>query len=615
MVLFATINRLANPNTGVGLTGSRRRRIFVPPSTQQPLFSYGADDDQRSFLSLIENGSEFDAEEDVSDTASVSTSRSLPDSFTSIQTSSDQESFQSWLVEEHQRRLSAAPSHDEEDQVYEVRPGWGRRRPSAATSSSSKISRRNFTKLRTNPVLEAQVLMRHSSPLILTFILEHFFSVVCLIVVGKLGTKQLAAVSLATMTSTITFAIFEGTATALDTLCPQAYGAGNLELVSVFVQRSYLISLAFFVPCGVFWWFSGSVLKFVIDDAEVVHLTSQFLRILILGAPGYILFENGKRFLQAQGIFEASTGIMFISAPINIFVSWVLVWNPQYGMGFIGAPIAAVGNFWLVSILLVVYVRFIDGSKCWFGLASARELFSHWGQIIYLAIPGIIMIESEYMAYEIMTLFASYFGTKPLAAQSAVSSIASLAYMVPFAVSIAASTRVANFIGGQNLSGAVTATKTGMLGGLVAASFNCFILFTFRFQLARVFTDDPEVITLITQLLNPLVAILQIFDGCAAVDSGILRAQGAQKLGGLINFIAYYAFALPLALILSKNLGWQLYGLWIGVGSGMFAIAVTETIVILSSDWDQILLRAGLLDEFEDDDDDDDEGIIGGIFG
>ena len=38
-------------------------------------------------------------------------------------------------------------------------------------------------------------------------------------VVGKLGTKQLGAVSLATMTSTITFAIFEGTATALDTLC------------------------------------------------------------------------------------------------------------------------------------------------------------------------------------------------------------------------------------------------------------------------------------------------------------------------------------------------------------------------------------------------------------
>ena len=65
-------------------------------------------------------------------------------------------------------------------------------------------------------------------------------------VVGKLGTKQLGAVSLATMTSTITFAIFEGTATALDTLCPQAYGAGNYELMSIFVQRCNIFSMILF---------------------------------------------------------------------------------------------------------------------------------------------------------------------------------------------------------------------------------------------------------------------------------------------------------------------------------------------------------------------------------
>ncbi|WLF77468.1 hypothetical protein PVL30_001186 [Lodderomyces elongisporus] len=624
MVLFESINRLANPNTGVGLTGSRRRRIFVPPSTQRPLFIYGEGDDQRSFLSLIETGSEFGSDQDVSDAASVSTSRSLPESLGSVQTTGDQESFQSWLVEEHHRRLSAAASPEEDsdngsDLFQDRRHGGGgggaggagggrrgrRTRRRSSSMSSKTSSHLDFMKLKTNPSHEAKVLLRHASPLIITFILEHFFSIVCLIVVGKLGTNELAAVSLATMTTTITFAIFEGTATALDTLCPQAYGAGNYELMSIFVQRSYLISLTLYIPCGLFWWFSASVLKYIIDNPEVVELTSKFLRILILGAPGYIFFENGKRFLQAQGIFEASTGIMFISAPVNILMSWFLVWNDTYGLGYIGAPISSVFNFWLMSLLLVLYVKFIDGKKCWFGIASPRELISHWSQVIHLALPGIIMIESEYLAYEIMTLFASYFGTKPLAAQSAVSSIASLAYMIPFAVSIATSTRVANFIGGQNLAGALTATRIGWLGGVAAASVNGLILFTFRYQLAKVFTDDPDVIELIEKLLHPLVAILQIFDGTACVSSGILRAQGAQKLGGLINFVAYYAFALPLALILSKIVGWGLYGLWIGIGSGMFVIALTETSVIAFSDWEQILLRAGLLDEDDDDDDDD----------
>ncbi|KAI3402395.2 hypothetical protein KGF56_004803 [Candida oxycetoniae] len=623
MVLFESINRLANPNTGTGLTGSRRRRIFVPPSTQRPLFIYGDGDDQRSFLSLIENGSEFESDQDVADVASVSTSRSLPDSLTSAQTTNDQESFHTWLVQEHHRRMSEATSQSEDEEEEEEGGedgvgrgrGWGggeenctreyvhggRRRASTMSSISSDFP--NFVKLRTNPVREAKVLFRHSSPLIITFILEHFFSVVCLIVVGKLGTSELAAVSLATMTTTITFAIFEGTATALDTLCPQSYGARNYKLVSIFVQRCFIFSLVLFIPCGIFWWFSGSILKFVIDDPIVVALTTQFLRILILGAPGYIFFENGKRFLQAQGIFEAGTGILFVSAPINIFMSWFLVWNGKFGLGYIGAPIATVLHFWLLPILLVLYVRFIDGKKCWFGIATVQELTSKWNQIIHLAIPGIIMIESEYMAYEIMTLFASYFGTKPLAAQSAVSSIASLAYMIPFAVSIAASTRIANFIGGQNKTGAVVATKIAMLGGLFVATINSVCLYTFRKQLARIFTDDTEVISLIEQLLNPLVSILQIFDGIASVDSGILRAQGLQKLGGFINFVAYYAFALPLALILSKILNWGLFGLWIGIGCGMFLIAICETILILFTDWEQILIKAGLLYESDNDDD------------
>lgn len=605
MVLFQSINRLADPNTGAGLTGSRRRRIFVPPSTKRPLFSYGEGEDQRSFLSLIENGSEFGSELDFDDAASVSTSRSLPDSLSSAQATEDQELFHSWLVEEHHRRMSAATSEEddlEHDHIFgENIYGSGRRRTSLKSSKSYDLD--NFMNLKTNYVIEAKVLIRHALPLIVTFILEHLFSIVCLIVVGKLGTKELAAVSLATMTSTITFGIFEGTATALDTLCSQAYGAGNYELMSIYVQRSVIFSWVLFVPCGLLWWFSASVLQFIIDDDAVVQLTSQFLRVLIVGAPGYIIFENGKRFLQAQGIFEAGTGILFISAPINICLSWFLVWNKSYGLGYVGAPIATALNFWFMSFLLVLYVRYIDGKKCWYGLAKISELLTGWDQFAHLALPGVVMIESEYLAYEIMTLFASYFGTKPLAAQSAVSSIASLSYMIPFAVSIAASTRIAHFIGGQNMEGAIIATRVAMLGAFVVASANCLIFLTFKTQLALIFTNDEEVISLIENLLDPLVALLQVFDGVACVDSGILRAQGLQKIGGVINLIAYYAFALPLALILSKNLGYGLFGLWFGIGSGMIVISLSETCVILFSDWDQILMQAGLLNDSDEEDD------------
>jgi MATE family multidrug resistance protein len=591
MALFKAINNFVNPDSNGLPGGIRRRRLFIPPSTNYPLFSYGTGDDQRSFLSLIESSSSV--ADDISDTASVSTSRSLPSTLSSLQNTTDQESFHSWLVEELHRRYSSTVENEYEDEV-------GTLSRLASVRSEQKHAEDLFN-FRTSYVVEAKTLIRYSFPLIVTFVLEHFFSIVCLLVVGHLGKVELAAVSLATMTSTITFAIFEGTATALDTLCPQAYGAGNYELMAVQVQRCILMSWVVFIPCGLLWWNSGFFLKYIIASSEVVELTTKFLRILIVGAPAYIFFENGKRFLQAQGIFEAGTGILFVSAPLNIVASWFLVWNETYGIGYIGAPIVAAANFWLMATLMVIYVKYIDGSDCWFGIFPFNELTGGWYQLLRLAVPGVLMLESEYLAYEIMTLFASYFGTTELAAQSTVSSIASVTYMVPFAVGIAASTRIANFIGAQNIDAAKIASRTASLASIIAGSMNCVLLITFRFEIAKLFTKNPDVIVEVGDLFYPLVGVIQIFDAIASVSSGILRAQGAQKIGGIINLLAYYAFGLPLAFILCESLGLKLSGLWLGIGSGMIMIGVIETVYIYTSDWDKIIITVGLYDDISDD--------------
>ena len=182
MVLFRTINRYANPNGGLGLpVGGRRRRLFIPPSTNRPLFSYGEGDDQRSFLSLGESGSVLTQHEnDVSDAASVSTSRSLPSTLKS--TNEDQESFHSWLLEEHQRRYSAANSED--DDYNEDNRSRGSGRSGSLLNSSSRSSQvsgkltynelEDFANLHTTFSIEMKMLVRYAFPLVITFLLEHF---------------------------------------------------------------------------------------------------------------------------------------------------------------------------------------------------------------------------------------------------------------------------------------------------------------------------------------------------------------------------------------------------------------------------------------------------------
>jgi Na+-driven multidrug efflux pump len=57
-------------------------------------------------------------------------------------------------------------------------------------------------------------------------------------------------------------------------------------------------------------------LTFCVFNVLDVHYCASH-SIEIHGRPGYALFEATKRFLQAQGIFGASTLVLFIAAPIN----------------------------------------------------------------------------------------------------------------------------------------------------------------------------------------------------------------------------------------------------------------------------------------------------------
>lgn len=193
----------------------------------------------------------------------------------------------------------------------------------------------------------------------------------------------------------------------------------------------------------------------LVHNAEIARLTSTYLHILIFALPGYAFFETGKRFLQAQGLFRATTYVILIGAPVNAMLQWLLVWKLK--LGFIGAPISVVLTRTLLPILLVLYTKLFDGSECWGGFS--KRALTNWWVMIRLAIPGMIMVEAEWLAFEIMTVISSRFGTEYLAAQSILITLTTISYQILFPVSIAASTRVATLIGAGRISAAKVAAR------------------------------------------------------------------------------------------------------------------------------------------------------------
>ncbi len=94
------------------------------------------------------------------------------------------------------------------------------------------------------------------------------------------------------------------------------------------------------------------------------------------------------------------------------------------------------------------------------------------------------------------------------------------------------------------------------------------LLSVFRYQIPLLITQDPEVVEIVARVL-PIGALMQVFDGMAAVSHGLLRGIGRQEFGGYANLASYYLFALPVSFGLGFGLDWGLEGLWTGVTLGL----------------------------------------------
>lgn len=432
---------------------------------------------------------------------------------------------------------------------------------------------------------ETALLARYSAPLIATYILQYSFSLVTVFVAGRLGTKELGAASLATMTANITgLCIYEGLATSLDTLTSQAFGNGKKHLVGLHVQRMSMLVCVVTIPIGAIWICSPWILSALVPEKDEAVLAGTFMRIYLIGGPGWAIFEAGKRLCQAQGDFTASLAVVLICAPLNILWNWLLVFHLQ--LGFAGAAWAVVISNNLQPIVLALYVAFLAPSnlQCWPGLDLQRA-FQNWGPMVKLAIPGVLMTLSEWLAFDILTIAAGHLGETSLAAQSVLMTIVVTMYHIPFPISIAASTRFGNLIGYGALEAARIAWKTHYLIFVCIGTFDVLLLTSCRHLIAALFTKDDAVREIIT-LVIPIAAAAQFFDALLAISNGLLRGLGRQKIGGWVNLGVYYLFALPLSFFLTfgpAQMG--LGGMWIGPCSGLGCATIVMATYMRCTDW------------------------------
>ncbi|KAI1121749.1 MATE efflux family protein [Nemania abortiva] len=446
---------------------------------------------------------------------------------------------------------------------------------------------------------ELWLLLRYSLPLIATYLLQYSWCIIVTFISGHLSADDLAAASIGMTTMNIIgFAAFEGMATALDTLCSQAYGSGNLTGVGLHVQRMMVIIAFTAVPIGAIWAVSPWILSLFVKQHHLAVMAGTFLRVSIIGMPGYASFEALKRFLQAQGNFKAAMCVLVVCTPLNALLSWLFA--SKLGMGLAGAALGTALTNNLRPTLLLLYIVSPAGRwshQCWGGFSRAALSFSKLWPMAKLSIAGTAVNLAEWAAFEIVTFSTSYLGTEHLAAQTVLTTISIVSWHIPFSVSVGISTRIGHLIGAGLLA---TARRAAILYGCVFALIGCFdglVILSLRHYLPHFFSDDPTVRDIAAKAMLA-VSAFQIIDSLICYTNGMLRGLGRQSVAAWVVTIVNYCAAVPLAVWLELGpSGLELSGGWIGVGSGMVVIAAVECCYMKILRWqdcvESVKLREG----------------------
>lgn len=216
-------------------------------------------------------------------------------------------------------------------------------------------------------------------PVALTSVVEFVPSLVSIAFVGRYCDRNaLDGAALGTMYFNIAaLSIGIGLTSALDTLAPQAVGAGKDKLLGVYVQRGGLVLSVALIPLAVMAVFAGPLLRGLGQPAVVADRAGQYVRWNLFSLPCYWSFELVRKVFHAFAQVRPLVAIGVLSTLIHCVLAYIFVaTNLFFGMrfGFVGAALARSVSMFVALVMLCAYSHFSGLSRRWWSGISPLHI-------------------------------------------------------------------------------------------------------------------------------------------------------------------------------------------------------------------------------------------------
>lgn len=409
----------------------------------------------------------------------------------------------------------------------------------------------------------------------------------------RYGSKELAGFSLGSLVGNLTcLSVMVGALTAADTLMPRAFAAGRYPEVGRlairgFVMCSFLLVLPILPLCTIM----ERIFDVLGQDPTAASLASKWIRVYLLGVPAMLLFRCIQSFLVAQHqvwpLVVGSTISCFVVHPIilKFFLN---------DMGFMGSGAAiSVTQYIMVGIvLLYLFLKPVHKAETWPGLSadymkeSLRPLPVL--QFLSLSLGGVLSL-SEWWFWETVCFVVGSFGVVPLCVHTIAYNLVPLLFMIPLGISIGLTVRMGSVLSSDVKKAKLLAAWCMGFTILVAAAVSS-VLYQFRIPIAKLFSDDPEVIQGCEDIWPKLccyVFIIYIF----GINSSILRALGLQWRMAAIIFGCLWFGTLPTIIYFAMYKEGGLDAVWNILPCFYIFMQILLAASYLTLDWDKISLH------------------------
>uniref|UniRef100_A0A7N2MU23 Protein DETOXIFICATION n=1 Tax=Quercus lobata TaxID=97700 RepID=A0A7N2MU23_QUELO len=423
----------------------------------------------------------------------------------------------------------------------------------------------NFKDLALRVWIESKKLWHIVGPAIFNRLASYSMNVITQAFAGHLGEVELASTSIAmNVIVGFCFGLVLGMASALETLCGQAFGAKRYPMLGIYLQRSWIVLFLCCVLLLPFYVFAGPILKLIGLSNEVAEQTGLVAQWLIPLHFSFAFYFPMQRFLQSQLKTLVIAWISLVALLLTVLLSWLFVFVWDFGL--VGAIVALDISWWALGVGLLVYIVCGGCPLTWTGL-SVQAFSGLWEFLKLSAASGVMLCTSDkhslwFLITLLLVIYAVWsFGVDDWVLKGCHYCRGCLVNLHechwvgdddPLGFSCGCwRVRVANELGAGNAKAAKFASIVSVVYSTMLGLLFCLLILIFHDEFIDIFTSSTEVVQEVDKLLYLLGAAI-LLNSVQPVLSGVAIGSGWQALVAYVNLGCYYIIGLPLGILM----GW-----------------------------------------------------------